>query len=113
MAVSMDTFPNCTCFFSNALAGPVLYSRNYLKTCETKCFKSKPADESHCGSRNAFPFLTRPYPIAEVGKVMLSVDLIDGATAKKGIVFYIKNDEVIFNALCPHLVSGVKPKFTV
>ncbi len=109
MAVSMDAFPDGAYYFGNALAGLVLYSRDYLKARETKCFKSKPAYELYCGGRNAFPLLASPDPIAEIGKVMLPVDLIDGAAAKKGTAFRIKYDEVIFNAFRPHLVSGVKP----
>ena len=95
----MDTFPDGTNFFSNTLTGLVLYSRDYLKARETKCFESKSADKLHCGSRNAFPFLTCPYPIAEVGKIMLPIDLIDGTATKKGIIFRINNNKVIFNTL--------------
>ena len=94
----MDAFPDGADFFGNALAGLVLYCRDNLKTCETQSFESKPADELNCGSRNTFPFLTRSDPIAEIGKVVLPVDLIDGTASKKGIVFRIKYDEVIFNA---------------
>jgi hypothetical protein len=109
MAVSMDTFSNGTNFFSNALAGLVLYRYDYLKTCETQSFESIPTDELYCGSSNALPFLTSPDPIAEVSKVMFPVDLIDGTATKKGIVFRIEYDEVIFDTFRPHPVSGVKP----
>ncbi len=109
MAVSMDAFPDGAYFFGNALTGLVLHCHDDLKARETQCFKSKPADELYRSSSNTFSFLTRPDPIAKIGKVMLSIDLIDGAAAKKGVVFRIKYDEVIFNAFRPHLVSGVKP----
>ncbi len=113
MAVPMDAFPDGACFFGNALAGFVMHRRYNLKTRETQSSETKPANESESGSCNTFPFLTSPDPIAEIGKVMFPVDLIDGTAAKKGIVFRIKYNEVIFNAFRPHLVSGVKPRFAV
>ncbi len=103
MAVPMDSFPDRAYFFGNALAGLILHSRNYLKASETKRFKSKPAAELYCGSRNTFPFLTRPNPIAEVGEVVLLIDLIDSTATKKGIAFRIKNNEIIFNTIRSHL----------
>jgi len=109
MAVSMDAFPDGANLFGNALAGLVLHCRDYLKARETQCFESKPADEFYCGSRNTFSFLTRPDPIAKIGKVMLSIDLIDGTAAKKGTAFQIKYNEVILNTFRPHLVPGVEP----
>ncbi len=109
MAVPMDAFPDSANFFGNALTGLVLHCRDYLKSREAKCFKSKPADESESGSRNTFPFLTRPDPIAEIGKVVFPVYLIYSTATKKGIVFRIKYDEIIFDTFRPHLMSGVKP----
>jgi hypothetical protein len=109
MAVSMDAFPDGAYFFGNALAGLVLHCRDYLKTRETQSFEAKPADELYRSSSNTFSCLTRPDPIAKIGKVMLPVDLIYSTAAKKGTAFRIKYDEVIFNAFRPHLVSGVKP----
>ncbi len=105
----MDAFPDGADFFGNALAGLVLHCRDNLKTRETQSFESKPADEFYRGSRNTFPFLTRPDPIAEIGKVVFPIDLIDGTATKKVIVFHIKYDKVIFGTFRPHLVSGVKP----
>ena len=113
MAISMDTFSGSPNFFGNALACLVLHCRDNLKTRETQSFKSKLADELYCGSCNTFPLLTRPDPIAEIGKIMFLVDLIDGTATKKGTVFRIKYDKVILNTFRPHLVSGIKPEFTV
>ena len=109
MAVPMDAFPDGTYLFGNALAGLVLHRSNYLKACETKCFKSKPGDEFYCSCSNAFSLLTCSNPVSKIGKVMLPVDLINSTATKETIIFRINNNEVIFNALRPHLVPGVKP----
>ena len=80
-----------------------------LKASEIQCFKSKPADKPDRGSRYAFPCLTWLDPIAEIGEVVLPVDLIDSTAAKKSIIFRIEYNEIIFDTFRPHLGSGTEP----